>query len=506
MAGQGIVVLSVIVLTPVIVHAVGATDYGVWVLFGSIASFGLLLELGIAAALVKYVAEHAARGEVREAALMAGAATWLYALAGGLLTLLGVILALVLPSVVELHGAFARLFRPMAILVGLNIGVSMLAITPVAVLRALQRFPAANAIMGGGALLTAILTVLALVLDFGIVGVAAANAAATILAYAASIVVARRAAPGFMTVLIRRDGARARRLLRFSRSVAVIQVAIRLQSRLDAVVIAAALPVRLLAPYNFGLNLSNGIGTATDQFAKLLLPMAAEAGVGQDPPALRRLFLTSTRLTMAITLAVGLPVALLGGPILRVWVGPSFAGYGAVVALLAAAAIVGLPSYPAAAVLQGIERHGPIAWMALAGGVFNVALSIALVGPLGINGVAAATLIATAVEITLLVVPYASRVLGVSLRDYTTAVVLRLAPSAALLAAMLLAERAILPVTSLIRLAIVVAVAELVYCAAYATLGAAPTERDAYRAAARAVIRAPARLRSRRAPTTTSAP
>src|SRR5207253_6832931 len=88
-AGQALVVLSALALAPIIVHAVGATDYGVWVLIGSIASFGFLFELGISAALVKYVAEHAARGEVEEAARMVGVATWLYAVLGASVTAAG---------------------------------------------------------------------------------------------------------------------------------------------------------------------------------------------------------------------------------------------------------------------------------------------------------------------------------------------------------------------------------------------------------------------------------
>jgi O-antigen/teichoic acid export membrane protein len=506
MGGQAIVVLSVLVVTPVVVRTVGATDYGVWVLFGSVASLGMLLELGIAAALVKFVAEHAARGDVQEASLMVGAAHWLYVLSGGLLIIIGLAMALVVPAVLELHHAFARLFAPLAILVGLNIGLSMVAVAPVAVLRGLQRYPTANAILGGGALMRAILIAAALVLGGGIISVAAASVAATILTYIASVVITRRSAPGFMPLAVRPDWARARRLIRFSRSVAMVQVAIGLQSKLDTVVIGVALPVRLVAPYNFGLTLANGIGAVTDQFAKVVLPMAAERGVSNEPGALRRLFLASTRLTMAITFAVGIPVAVLGGPILGLWVGKEFSGYGGVVALLALAAIVDLPAYPAAAVLQGIERHGPIAWMALGSGVVNLALSIALVGPYGIEGVAAATLAASAVEISLLVVPYAARVLGVSLRKFCSDVVLPLAPPVALLTGTLAAGKTILPVTSFPRLVVVAGIPVIMYALVYATFGASSTERDAYRSAAAAVVRLPATLRARRTPTKNSSP
>ena len=498
MGGQAIVVLSVLIITPAIVRTVGATDYGVWVLFGSVASLGMLLELGIAAALVKFVAEHAERGEVQEASLMVGAATWLYVLSGGLLIIIGLTLALAVPAVAPLHHAFARLFRPLAILVGLEIGVSMVAVAPGAVLRGLQRYPIANAILGGGALVRMILIAAALLLGGGIVAVAAANVAATIITYIVSVVVTRRAAPGFLPLAIRPDWARARRLFRFSRSVAMVQVAIGLQSRLDTVVIGVALPVARVAPYSFGMTLANGIGTVTDQFANLVLPMAAQRGVSNEPGALRRLFLVSTRLTMAITFAVGIPIAVLGGPILGLWVGRGFSGYGGLVTLLALAAIVDLPSYPAAAVLQGIERHGPIAWMALGSGVVNLALSIVFVGRFGVDGVAAATLAASAVEIALLVVPYAARVLGVSLQEFFSQVVLPLTLPVVLLTGTLLGAKAILPVTSLPRLVLVAGVPVVLYALVYATFGASSTERNAYRSAASAALHLPTTLRARR--------
>jgi O-antigen/teichoic acid export membrane protein len=493
--GQAVVALSLIALAPITVHAVGATDYGVWVLVGSVASFGFLIELGISAALVKYVAEHAARREVDEAARMVGAATWLYALLGAGVASAGLLLAWALPALVDLHGAAGRLVRPLALLTAVDVGISVLAIAPMAVLKGLQRFPAVNAITGAGALTSVALTVTVLETGAGIVGVAAVGALNSALTYAASLHVARRLVPEYFAVPVRRDVGRVRRLLRFSRSVAVIQVASRMQTRLDVVVIAAALPVRLLAPYNFGQRLAAGTWMATDQFGKVLLPLATEVSATREPVALRALYLTATRLTLWIAIGAGLPLAVLGGPILDLWVGKPFSHYGAVVALLAAAAIVDVPSNPAAYALQSIERHGPIAWMALGSAVANVALSIALVGPYGINGVAAATLIASAVEITFFVVPYAGRTLGLPLREIAAEVIGRLAVPTAALAALLVGGAAVLPVTSVSRLAIVVGVALAGYVMIYMTIGAGASERAAYRSCVRATVRLGERLR-----------
>lgn len=497
--GQAVVLLVGIVLAPIILHFVGATDLGIWIVIDAVGSFAFLVELGISAGLVKYVAEHAARGEEDEAAQMVGAATWLYAILGVLVAITGIVVALVVPAVVDLHGRAADVVPALAAITALDVGVTILALAPVTVLKGLQRFPLVNAITGTGAVVGALLSVAALVAGLGIVGVAAALAVNSVLTYAASLVVTRRTIPAYMAVPIRRDRSRVRRLIRFSRSVAVVQVAVHMQTRLDSVVIAAALPVRLVTPYSFAQRLASGTEIATDQFGKVLLPYATEVSATRDPDALKGLYLTATRLTLFIALGVGLPLALLGGPILGLWVGDAYSGYGSLVALLVCAAIIDLPIYPAAALLQSIERHGPIAWMALGSSVVNLGLSIIFVGPYGLEGVATATLLASGVEITLFVIPYAARVLGVSRREFASEVLVRLVLPVAVLAGLVIAGAALLPVTSLVRLALVVGVAVIGYVFVYARFGAGPPEQAAYRAALSAVIRAVTPFRRRRA-------
>ena len=486
--GQAVVLISLIALTPIIVHAVGAGDYGVWVLIGSVASLGFLAEVGLSAALIKFVADHAARGEVDEAAKVVGAASWLYVTLGALTAAGGATAALVLPALIELHGAFGRLVQPVGTLTALDVGISVLAIAPLAVLRGLQRFAVVNAINAAGALLGAALTIAVLAVGGGIGGVAAVGAVNSALTYGVSLVVARRLVPEFMAGPIRRDRLRIRRLLKFSRSIAVIQVAVQMQTKLDAVVIAAALPIRFIAPYNFAQRLAAGTAIATDQFGKVLLPLATEFGVTRDAAALRRLWLRATRLTLAIALAAGLPLAFLGGPVLAIWVGHAFSHDGSVVTLLALAAIVDLPSNPAAYVLQSIERHGPMAWMALGSGVANLALSIAFVGPFGIDGVATGTLLASSVEIIVFVLPYTARMLGVTPREFAVEVGGRLALPAAALCGLLLGARAIAPVTTFLRLVLVVGVGLAAYGLIYVSFCAEPFERAAYRRAAVAVL------------------
>src|SRR5947209_7310012 len=138
--GQGVIVICLLALIPVIVHRVGATDYGILVLITSIASFVYLLDIGMSAGLVKYVAEHVARAEYDEGARLVGAATWLYSLIGIGVSVVGLGLAFLLPGLLDLHGHALRVVPPVVALAALGAGISIPSVAPVAVLRGLQRF------------------------------------------------------------------------------------------------------------------------------------------------------------------------------------------------------------------------------------------------------------------------------------------------------------------------------------------------------------------------------
>src|SRR5688572_2961952 len=74
MAGQAIVVLTAIVLTPYILEQIGPVGYGLWVLVGSLAAYGDLFDLGISSAVVKYVAQFRAGDDrAMERAVLASA-------------------------------------------------------------------------------------------------------------------------------------------------------------------------------------------------------------------------------------------------------------------------------------------------------------------------------------------------------------------------------------------------------------------------------------------------
>jgi hypothetical protein len=128
-----------------------------------------------------------------------------------------------------------------------------------------------------------------------------------------------------------------------------------------------------------------------------------------------------------------------------------------------------------------MTRHRPLAVMAIASGVANLVLSILLAPRLGLAGVALGTLIPTAIEIPLFVIPYASRTIGVSARALLEEALLPvLFPAASLAIVLFLLQRAIEP-TSLLVIAAEAGIGGLAYLAVYLATGAEELEREMYR-------------------------
>src|SRR5665647_3043949 len=63
-------------LTPFMLSRIGQSVYGIWVLVGSLVSYGGLLDFGIANAITKYVAEYHARDDFEQARSLVATALW----------------------------------------------------------------------------------------------------------------------------------------------------------------------------------------------------------------------------------------------------------------------------------------------------------------------------------------------------------------------------------------------------------------------------------------------
>ena len=422
--GQIVVLAGGLLLTPFLIEHLGSSRYGLWVLVSAIVGYAGLLDLGIANAIVHYVAAFKAQGEPQRASALIATALWLYIGLGMLAMMLCVLLALLVPGHMHLNAAEQADLAQLMLISAVAVGVGIPCVASNAILRGLQRFDQANAIVVGGTLLSIGSMIAAVNLGWGLPGMIIANMLVNILSQIPSYLLIRRSAPDMPIDLRRAQRSLVREVGRFSWSLFLVNIASQLTSKTDELVISTRLPLAAITPYALGRRLSDVAQLLTYQFVKVLMPVASELHAGNEQQQLRELYVTSSRLALAAITSVGLVIILLADAILRLWVGPQFAVAAPIVLILTLSNVLDMSNWPAVQVLQGMGKHHPLSIISMMTAAANLGLSLLLLSQFGVIGVALGTCIPTVFEVFCFVLPYALRTLRVSVLTWLRSVLL----------------------------------------------------------------------------------
>jgi O-antigen/teichoic acid export membrane protein len=456
-----------LLLTPFVLHHLGPARFSLWALVASIASYGSLLDFGIGAAVVKYVAEHRARQEWPDARTVLATALWLYLGLALLGILLSVGVAYVITPRLPLSPDDAEEAWWLALLLGSAAALSLPCSIPAAALKGANRFDIANLLASLGGLVGAGLTVALLLAGGGVRALAAGNIAVMLVMQAPSLWMLWRIEPELRFSWTEGRCGAMRRIFAFSAPVFAVGFADLFHSRAGEVVIGAFLPVRAIAPYALAKRLTEVAQALAGQFARVLPPVAAELNATGDRQSLCAIWMASTRLTIAIFVPIGCTLGILAAPLLRAWAGAEFVTGAPIVMLLVPAYLFEISTWPAAAVIQAMNRYAAVAVASICSGLCILALAIIFVPRIGISGAALAILIPTSIESLGFVLPFTLRLLGIGFGPFVRTVVAPIVLPALAMCSVLAAVRHWLHPQSMLLLALSAVVAGTVYGALY---------------------------------------
>lgn len=470
LAAKAVTMGTWFLLTPFLLRQLGATHYGLWVLVGSFVAYGALLNFGVGSALTKYVAEYRSRGELEHGRAVVATSLWLYLGLGLAAVLLSLAVAPVYPTIFRVPAEERELAMLLVVVMGVNVGVAIPCTATTSVLMGLQRYDLYNGITLAVTLMSAVATVAILLLGGGVLAMTAVNIPILLLVQIPAVIMIRRVAPELGFGLRGARLSTARQVLSFSSSLFVGDVATRLQTQTDEIVIGVLMAVSAVTPYAIARKLSEAALMVTESFLKVILPLASELHAVDDHARLRMLYLASTRLTLAIFLSAGCVLMVIPDLVLRIWVGEEFVPYAPLVAILTLAGLANIGRWPAANVLNGMGRARFQAVAAIGNGVANIGLSIILARPYGLTGVALGTLIPMLVESVCVLTPYTLRVTGVRPGELARQALVPALLPAAPAGLVLLALRSAVAVNSLPSLALVAGAGALTYALVYLAL------------------------------------
>jgi len=425
----GASVLAALVLTPVIVHALGKEAYGLWVFIGSITVFVQLLDLGVGPSVVRFGAHARGAQSPEEISALASVGIVVYAIIGAATVVAGVVLAVIVPYLISIPHSLVEPARAATLLVVAGIAVRF----PMGLFNNLllgqQRYDIVNLgnLVG---LVVYFVTVIAILPWYGgIVLLAGLTLLSTVVRLGVPLIWLRRELPFLRLRRALVNRLRVRELLTFSWHNFLIHLASKVAYSSDVIVVGIVLGAKAAALYGissriFGLVLGLGSG-ATD----LLYPAFAELEGADEQKRQRRLLLGGLRLGMALMLLLALPLVLIPDQLIYAWIGPGWGPSSAVLALLGMVLLVHQPAQLLSQYLvaRGYQQRLAVVLLFVVGA--NLVLSIVLAQAVGLWGVALATLVTDAAATVVLVPRLVRRHSGPSYRAIAAATLRPVLPS-----------------------------------------------------------------------------
>jgi O-antigen/teichoic acid export membrane protein len=414
------------VLTPLLIHHLGAVNFGLWALITSVLGYYGLLDFGTRTALFRFVARYKGAEDRRELDRTFMSALAITLIVSGIIAISSAALSPVLPGLLKLQGATSRSTQQLLLILGPAVGLSLFGRFLGAYLNGFSRFDLCNVAAVTGCLLRAGLIVVALYSGYGILGVGLAELATAIFSvivqWCMILRVDRKLALAWNLV----STARIRELVGFSIYVFVSMTGDYLRLYSSSLIIARILSVGLLAPFNIATRLLEYFKTLMVALCGPIMGVLCELDGQRRGDDFARLFLGSTRLTMSLSCLAGLMFFLDGKPLLNLWLGPEYADSAyPVLIVMVLGYVVAQGQHPTLPALMARAKHPPAAFLLLAEGVASVILSIWWAPRWGLIGVAWGTVIPILAARTVVQPWYAIRALGISARDYLTDGMLR---------------------------------------------------------------------------------
>ncbi|MFL5327959.1 MAG: lipopolysaccharide biosynthesis protein [Gemmataceae bacterium] len=412
-----------LVLAPIVLHAIGDARYGAWSFTESFIAYLTLFDFGIAAALVRFTPRCLTQNDDAQLNRFYSASLTVFLFGGVLSAVLGFAFEMLFLDRClrspDLSWEFRWLFR----LLVCNFAFSLSMSAYSAMLDGLGRF----ALKGGvrTALLVARvpLTLAAIRQDNPLLALGVVLTACTVLECIVLALATMYLIPTLKYRPFSVDRATLRQVAGYSRHAFTAMIAGRLSFHTDAFVIAPILGPAAITVFSIPsrlVELSKALlRSATTPLTATFSALEAR----DDRTSLRATFMTASRMAWYAALPLEAGLLLLGYPFLSIWVGPHYAELCMpLLIVLAWPLSLTISQSVASRVLYGGGDLRNFARATMAEGLSNLVLSIALIFPAGIVGVALGTALPHAI-FCIWVINYVCRKLNVGAREYLMAVI-----------------------------------------------------------------------------------
>ncbi len=374
-------------LMPFIIHTLGDRIYGYWVLVAAFLGYYGLLDLGIVTAVQYRVARSIGERNEKEINRSVSTAFVMFGLVGLLIFAITIVAAFLSPRIIK-DATEAALLSKVLLIMGIGFAAGFPCRAFLGALSAELRFDLISGLNIAGTLVRAALIVILLKAGHGIVALALVTMALELSNHLAHYVLLKLVRPSFRLSIKSASRKVMKDLFGYSVFTFIAKIADQIRFNMDAFIIGAFLGVGMITHYaiakrltmyfrNLIISLMGGIG-----------PMFSQQLGRQDEDAMRRTFVTGTKLSTIFSMCVGLCLLVYGKPFIAAWMGVDYIDAYVPLFLLIIGTTVDLAQAPSVGFLYGIARHKFYAYCNSVEAVLNLSLSLLLVSKYKMLGIA----------------------------------------------------------------------------------------------------------------------
>ena len=412
-----------LVMLPFNLAHLGAAEYGLWVLLGSITQYFSTLELGYGSGLVKFVAHYRAQRDPRALNEIASTLFLVFSALAVIAYAVVVGVAFNLDDLFRITAEQAQTGKWVLLIIGSYVALNFPFSVYGGIISGFQRYDVNNTWAVITSIVVALTNAAVLMAGYGLIALVAATTSVRLLSY---LIYRRNAFRVFPPLrihpsLFRRS--RLREVTGFSVYASIIDWANKLNYQLDQIIIGVFLGSPAVAVWAPAERIISGVQRMTNQLNGVLFPTIVDSDAAEKRQRLQQILLEGTRLSLLMVVPIATALIMLADPLVHAWLGRNadkVAGCIPVLQILAVTVTFRVGNATGNTLLKGAGEHRLVAWVNLGTGVVNALLSIALIGTFGLPGVAWGTLIPIAFSAVFILYPAACRRVGVPLAQAFT--------------------------------------------------------------------------------------
>lgn len=407
-----------LIMLPFNLNHLGAAQYGLWLLVGSVTVHFSVLDMGYGGSLVKFVAHYRARRDSRALNEIASTMFFVLACFGLIAYAIAAIVAfnlgLLFPKITPDQAALGKW---LLLIIGIHVSLAFPFGIFGGITGGFQRYDTNSVVAIGTSGTVALVNLVLLWRGYSLLTLVACTTCVRVLAYFVYRLNAYRAYPDLRIrpSLFRRE--RLKEVTGFSVYSAAIDWANKLNYQIDQLVVGAFIGSAAVAVWAVAERIVAGTQRLTNQLNGVLFPVIVSSDATNDDRRLQQILQQGTLLSLATVLPIATALIVLADPLIRSWTrNADMAAAVPVLQILAVAVAIRVGNATGNTLLKGSGQHRLLAFTNLGAGVVNIALSIVLVRTYGLVGVAAGTIIPIAVAAVFILNPAACRRVGLPVR------------------------------------------------------------------------------------------